>query len=100
MAQYVVTKGDDLTGIAHRFGFSDYNVIWNDPQNADLKAKRVNPSVLFPATSSSSPMPRQTKWQPQPKSVTAFVHSGTHSPFASSSMTCNNSRLPACSATW
>jgi len=45
---YTVKQGDHLSGIASRYGFSDYNTIWNDPQNADLKAKRQNPNVLYP----------------------------------------------------
>jgi hypothetical protein len=44
---YTVKQGDHVAAIAQQFGFSDYNTIWNDPNNADLKAKR-NPNVLFP----------------------------------------------------
>lgn len=45
---YKVEQGDYLSKIAQQFGFSDYKEIWNHPDNADLKNKRKNPSVLFP----------------------------------------------------
>ena len=48
MAMYEIKQGDHISGIAYRFGFSDYKTIWNHPNNADLKKKRINPHVLFP----------------------------------------------------
>jgi len=45
---YTVQQGDYLSKIAKDFGFTDYRVIWNDPDNAELKAKRKNPNVLYP----------------------------------------------------
>jgi Putative peptidoglycan binding domain/LysM domain len=45
---YRVKQGDHISGIARQFGFSDYQTLWNDPNNAALKALRVNPNVLFP----------------------------------------------------
>ena len=48
---YTVKQGDHLPGIAWRSGFSDYLVIWNHPNNAELKDKRQNPNVLFPGDS-------------------------------------------------
>src|ERR1700739_3058045 len=48
---YKVQQGDHLSSIAKAFGFSDYQTIWNDPNNADLKAQRVNPNVLYPGDS-------------------------------------------------
>lgn len=45
---YEVQQGDHLSGIAKAFGFSRYQTIWDDPNNAELKALRVNPNVLFP----------------------------------------------------
>jgi hypothetical protein len=47
-AYYKVKQGDHLSGIAKALGFSDYETIWDDPNNADLKAQRVNPNVLYP----------------------------------------------------
>jgi hypothetical protein len=46
--EYVVQQGDYLSKIAKDFGFTDYRVIWNDPDNAQLKAQRKNPNVLYP----------------------------------------------------
>jgi LysM repeat protein len=45
---YKVEQGDYLSRIARKYGFADYNVIWNDPRNAQLKQKRKSPNVLFP----------------------------------------------------
>ena len=45
---YTVKQGDYLSSIAKAFGFSDYQTIWNDPNNAQLKQQRQNPNVLFP----------------------------------------------------
>jgi LysM repeat protein len=45
---YTVKQGDYLSKIAAQNGFSDYNTIWNDPNNADLKTQRQNPNVLYP----------------------------------------------------
>ena len=47
-SNYRVQQGDHLSAIAKSFGFTDYEKIWNDPNNAELKALRVNPNVLFP----------------------------------------------------
>jgi N-acetylmuramoyl-L-alanine amidase len=46
--QITVRQGDCLTKIAARFGFADYRVIYNHPDNAELKKRRPNPDVLFP----------------------------------------------------
>jgi hypothetical protein len=45
---YIVEQGDYLSKIAQQFGFSDYKEIWDHPDNAELKNKRKNPSVLHP----------------------------------------------------
>jgi N-acetylmuramoyl-L-alanine amidase len=47
-SNYLVKQGDHLSSIAKAFGFTDYKKIWDDPNNADLKALRVNPNVLYP----------------------------------------------------
>jgi N-acetylmuramoyl-L-alanine amidase len=45
---YVVRQGDCWARIAKQFGFPDYKLLYDDPANAELKAKRPNPNVLRP----------------------------------------------------
>jgi hypothetical protein len=45
---YVVRQGDCWAKIAKQFGFADYKLLYDDPANAELKAKRPNPNVLRP----------------------------------------------------
>ncbi|HUE22743.1 MAG TPA: peptidoglycan-binding protein [Bryobacteraceae bacterium] len=45
---HTVQQGEHMSGIAQQYGFSDYNTIWNDPNNAALQAQRQNPNVLNP----------------------------------------------------
>src|ERR1035438_4067954 len=45
---YTVVQGDHLSKIAKDNGFPDYHIIWDHPNNADLKNKRKNPNVLHP----------------------------------------------------
>lgn len=62
MAQnYSVQPGDHLAGIAARFGFSDFQTIWNHPNNAALKSKRQNPHVLAPGDVVHIPDKQQKK---------------------------------------
>jgi N-acetylmuramoyl-L-alanine amidase len=52
MAQtYKIQDGDHTSGIAARFGFADFRTVWNNPNNAELKKKRVDPHVLMPGDS-------------------------------------------------
>lgn len=49
MSFYLVVKqGDCLSSIATRYGFSDWQTIYNDPANAGLRAKRPDPNILYP----------------------------------------------------
>lgn len=45
---HVVRRGECLALIAQRHGFSDYRVLYDHPDNADLRKARPNPNVLFP----------------------------------------------------
>ncbi len=45
---YQVQQGDHLSRIAKQFGFTDFHVIWDHPNNQALKAKRGSPNVLYP----------------------------------------------------
>ena len=46
MGMYTVASGDCLSSIADKFGFF-WKTLWEAPENADLKAKRKNPNVLY-----------------------------------------------------
>ena len=47
MSKTVVSKaGEDIISIAHAAGFADWRVVYDAPENADLKKKRPDPSVL------------------------------------------------------
>lgn len=45
---HTIQQGEHLPGIAQKYGFRSYEVIWTHPKNADLKKRRVNPNVLYP----------------------------------------------------
>ena len=45
---HIVEQGDHLSQIAKKYGFPDYHVVWDHPENADLKNLRKNPNVLLP----------------------------------------------------
>jgi hypothetical protein len=48
MPDHTIKQGEHLPRIAHDYGFSDYRVLWDRPQNAELKEKRENPHLLMP----------------------------------------------------
>ena len=48
MAIHEVQQGEYLALIAMRYGFSDWNFIYDHPNNAALKQRRPNPNVLYP----------------------------------------------------
>jgi hypothetical protein len=52
---HTVKQGEFLSAIAEQYGFTDHAKIWDDPANAELKAKRKNPNVLFPGDVLSIP---------------------------------------------
>jgi hypothetical protein len=45
--KHIVEQGECLTSIASRYGFSDYTIIYNDPQNAAFKKKRNDPNLIY-----------------------------------------------------
>ena len=45
---HTVKQGEYLSKIAQKYGVKDYRLIWNHPENAQLKQKRKNPNVLYP----------------------------------------------------
>lgn len=49
MATYhTVRQGECLHSIAKKYGFADYRVIYDHPNNAEFKLKRPDPSILNP----------------------------------------------------
>jgi N-acetylmuramoyl-L-alanine amidase len=48
MPYHVVQQGECLSSIAADYGFSDWHTIYDDAANADLRAKRPDPNVLYP----------------------------------------------------
>jgi hypothetical protein len=46
--EHKVTQGEHIAHIAEKYGFRDHSVIWNHPNNAQLKSERDNPFVLHP----------------------------------------------------
>jgi hypothetical protein len=48
MPNHVVQPGENLSVIAHKYGFSDWRAVYNHPQNADFRRKRPNPQHVMP----------------------------------------------------
>ncbi len=49
MAKYhTIKQGEHLSRIGQQYGFTDYQNIWDHPENKGLRQKRQNPNVLFP----------------------------------------------------
>jgi len=61
MPEYTVKQGDHLAKIAKAHGFSDYRVLWDHPDNSELKKKRKNPNVLYPGDVVNIPDQMETK---------------------------------------
>jgi N-acetylmuramoyl-L-alanine amidase len=45
---HVVRQGECMTQIARRHGFADFTVVYDHPDNAELRKRRPNPHVLRP----------------------------------------------------
>src|SRR5688572_27156645 len=58
---HTVEQGEHLAQIAEKYGFLDYMVIWNHPNNKALTSLRKNPNVLFPGDSLFIPDRREKK---------------------------------------
>lgn len=46
--QHVVQQGESLVTIAHANGFRTARPIWESPENAELRARRPDPNILYP----------------------------------------------------
>ena len=60
MPNYTVQQGDCISSIARKFHVGDWSVIFNHPNNAELKRKRKTPNVLFPGDVVFIPDPAPT----------------------------------------
>jgi hypothetical protein len=65
-----VAQGEHLSTIASEYGFHDYTIIWDHPNNAQLKAQRQNPNILLPGDSVYIP----DKEQKQEQGATSARH--------------------------
>lgn len=45
---HTVKQGECLSSIAKKYGFADWRIIYNYPQNAEFKRKRPNPNLIYP----------------------------------------------------
>ena len=45
---HAVAPGDCMASIAAKYGFAQWETIWNHPKNAGIKQRRKNPNVLAP----------------------------------------------------
>jgi len=72
MTPYTVEPGDCLSSIAHQFGFT-WQVLWNDPSNAELRSKRKNPNVLFPGDVVNIPSVRPKEFRPKLNAWNQYV---------------------------
>ena len=51
MPTHTVKQGDTISSVAEQYGFAKWQTIWNHGSNAEIKAKRKNPHILFPGDS-------------------------------------------------
>lgn len=58
---HTVKQGEHLSGLAKKYGFGDYRILWDHPENAALKSKRKNPHVLYPGDSLFIPDKQEKK---------------------------------------
>lgn len=45
---HIVKKGECLSSIAYHYMLPDWHIIYDHPQNAEFKAKRPNPNLIYP----------------------------------------------------
>lgn len=45
---YTVNQGDCLSSMAYHYGLSSWKVIYDDPNNADFRALRPDPNLIYP----------------------------------------------------
>jgi N-acetylmuramoyl-L-alanine amidase len=55
---HTVRQGECLSSIARQYGFKDWQVLYDDPANAELKKRRPNPNLLYPGDLVAIPEPK------------------------------------------
>lgn len=45
---HTIQQGEHLSAIAKRYGFENFETIWNDKDNKELRRRRENPNALLP----------------------------------------------------
>src|SRR5688500_7771226 len=45
---HIVEQGECLSAIAKSYGFSDWRIIYDHPDNAEFKKLRPDPNILYP----------------------------------------------------
>ena len=45
---HTVRQGECLSSIAHHYGLASWEVIYDDPHNADFRARRPDPNLIYP----------------------------------------------------
>ena len=56
---HTVAQGETLTRIAKQYGLSSWKTIYNHPDNADFRALRSNPDIIYPGDTIAVPEPEQ-----------------------------------------
>lgn len=70
---HTVEQGEHLSAIAARHGLSHYEQVWDDSENAELKAKRADPHQLVPGDRLSIPSAQPVKYRRQTGAIHTFV---------------------------
>src|SRR5712692_9855831 len=55
---HIVAQGECLSSLAYQYKLATWQEIYDDPNNADLRAKRSNPNVLYPGDQVYIPDPK------------------------------------------
>jgi hypothetical protein len=79
---YTIAQGDTLPAIAARFGFADWNTIYNLPENASSRDLRPNPNLLHPGHELYFRIGRTANSPGRPTSCTSSFATGVHKCYA------------------
>jgi len=79
---YTIAQGDTLPAIAARFGFADWNTIYNLPENASSRDLRPNPNLLHPGHELYFRIGRTANSPGRPTSCTSSFATGIHKCYA------------------